>query len=395
MASIIELIKNIRNARLGKDVRESIASAIEQTYEDASKDGNANMEVSEARGTFDTLNQRLNNIDEKTKKIVLIGDSYLVGYTPDGNITSWGTYFKNYLNIPNGNISINGVGGAGFAQSNSFTNIVNGLTSDDNVTDVIVAGGYNDLTHSETNVKNGIISFKNACNAKFPNAKIHIAMIGWANDSSKIFNLYNTARWYNTYAQENGMHFMNGTQYTLHDYFNMFASDNFHPNETGQKAIARSIVNAFLSGSTEVLIPYKSISISPSDNCTDISGNTSNLATTMNNSNLQISSQGTIQLDFENNVSYTADGKYELPFANIVGGCVIGTNYKITQIPINISIALQGWSYITVPAFLIIKNKKLYLSFSVIKDDSTGYKDLTIRRINILPFASNFESLFC
>ena len=63
MASIIELIKNIRNARLGKDVRESIASAIEQTYEDASKDGNANMEVAQARGVFNTLKNRLDNSD--------------------------------------------------------------------------------------------------------------------------------------------------------------------------------------------------------------------------------------------------------------------------------------------------------------------------------------------
>lgn len=63
MANITELIKNIREAILGKDVRESIAGAIEQCYEDASKNGNANMEVTEARGTFDTLNQRLNNSD--------------------------------------------------------------------------------------------------------------------------------------------------------------------------------------------------------------------------------------------------------------------------------------------------------------------------------------------
>lgn len=63
MANIIELIKNIRNAIYGKYVRESIASAIEQTYEDASKSGNANMEVSEARGEFDTLSKRLNNSD--------------------------------------------------------------------------------------------------------------------------------------------------------------------------------------------------------------------------------------------------------------------------------------------------------------------------------------------
>ena len=63
MANITNLISNIRKAVFGKDVRESIASAIEQTYEDATASGNANMEVSEARGTFDTLNKRLNNSD--------------------------------------------------------------------------------------------------------------------------------------------------------------------------------------------------------------------------------------------------------------------------------------------------------------------------------------------
>lgn len=71
MSNITNLINNIRKAVYGKDVRESIASAIEQTYEDASEQGNANMEVSEARGTFATLNQRLNNSDnakaEKTE----------------------------------------------------------------------------------------------------------------------------------------------------------------------------------------------------------------------------------------------------------------------------------------------------------------------------------------
>lgn len=37
MASITELINNIRNAIFGKDVRKSIADAIEQTYKDASE----------------------------------------------------------------------------------------------------------------------------------------------------------------------------------------------------------------------------------------------------------------------------------------------------------------------------------------------------------------------
>lgn len=69
MAGITEMIKNIRNAIFGKEVRENIASAIEQCYKDASKNGNANMEVAEARGIFNTLNERLNNSDVKINKI--------------------------------------------------------------------------------------------------------------------------------------------------------------------------------------------------------------------------------------------------------------------------------------------------------------------------------------
>ncbi|COG52091.1 SGNH/GDSL hydrolase family protein [Streptococcus pneumoniae] len=47
----------------GADVRESIAKALEVTYETASKDGNANMEVAKARGGFDTLSQNLLSIN--------------------------------------------------------------------------------------------------------------------------------------------------------------------------------------------------------------------------------------------------------------------------------------------------------------------------------------------
>lgn len=65
MANITELIKNVRNAIYGKDVRESIAKSIEQCYEDASKKGNSNMEVSEARGDYDTLKKRLEGCDDK------------------------------------------------------------------------------------------------------------------------------------------------------------------------------------------------------------------------------------------------------------------------------------------------------------------------------------------
>lgn len=57
------LVEGIRKKTRGADVRESIAKALEVTYETASKDGNANMEVAKARGPFEHLAERLSTID--------------------------------------------------------------------------------------------------------------------------------------------------------------------------------------------------------------------------------------------------------------------------------------------------------------------------------------------
>lgn len=66
---IDQIPKFIREKMYGVDVREAIAQGIERTYEDASKNGNANMEVSRARGSFDVLKDRLDDSDDKLSKI--------------------------------------------------------------------------------------------------------------------------------------------------------------------------------------------------------------------------------------------------------------------------------------------------------------------------------------
>lgn len=57
------LVDGIRKKTRGADVRESIAKALEVTYENATREGNANMEVAKARGGFDTLSQNLLSIN--------------------------------------------------------------------------------------------------------------------------------------------------------------------------------------------------------------------------------------------------------------------------------------------------------------------------------------------
>lgn len=63
--SITNKLNQIKNAIYGKDVRGAIHDAIKQVYDDASVNhDNANMEVRMARGTHNTLNDRLDNVDE-------------------------------------------------------------------------------------------------------------------------------------------------------------------------------------------------------------------------------------------------------------------------------------------------------------------------------------------
>ncbi|HFI0084980.1 TPA: hypothetical protein ACGORA_000370 [Streptococcus suis] len=56
-------LKVIKEGVFGRDVRQAIHDGIEQAYDDATANGNANMEVAKARGVYDTLPNRLQAID--------------------------------------------------------------------------------------------------------------------------------------------------------------------------------------------------------------------------------------------------------------------------------------------------------------------------------------------
>lgn len=68
------LARAIRKKTRGADVREAIAKAIETTYADGTANGNANMEVAKARGEYETLNQRLQDIQTTAKSSQELGE---------------------------------------------------------------------------------------------------------------------------------------------------------------------------------------------------------------------------------------------------------------------------------------------------------------------------------
>lgn len=70
MANIQNYLNQIKTAVFGKDVRESIHDAIKQCYDDAAVNhDNANMEVKLARGSHNTLNDRLDENEKNQEKL--------------------------------------------------------------------------------------------------------------------------------------------------------------------------------------------------------------------------------------------------------------------------------------------------------------------------------------
>lgn len=62
---ISELTRWMRTKAKGSDVREIIAQLFERTWLENIKEGNANMEVSLARGSYPNLKSRLEGVDNK------------------------------------------------------------------------------------------------------------------------------------------------------------------------------------------------------------------------------------------------------------------------------------------------------------------------------------------
>lgn len=387
-ALYIEIKTYVDNYFENLNVQEEINNKLDAMVLDGTFDEIINQEL------FSDINQRLTLLD--TKKIVLIGDSYLEGYTPDGSVTSWGTLFKNYLGLSNAQVIVSYLGGSSFAGTKPFSDLVDVLSADNDVTDVIVAGGYNDRTYNRSQILTGMTTFKTSCATRFPNAKIWCAMIGWSSASDQLYNLYNTTINYQINASKLGIGFMNGTQYSLKNYFAMFSSDGIHPNSSGQDSIARSLVNSFINGYASVIQPYTTSTITPSGSCTGTNTGSSSISTILNNNIVQITCAGVLDYII-NSVSYTANGKNEIEVGTLAAGYIVGSNYKITNCPVNLIIHdTTDGKYYKESGILTFKNGKVYISFAAVNDEGSNYRSFTtINQIQVCPFSCIFDATFC
>lgn len=225
-----------------------------------------------ADGYFDTF---LNNYFKNLKKrvFILIGDSY--GENPYEYKGGWTTPFKNFSGLTEGvDCFTNCVGGTGFVKTGNtgktFLDLLKdinlGNVNSEDVTDILVCGGCNDVDTIYNDLNTAILSFRNYCKQHFINANINISMIGIFKASGRRKLLLSTVLRSYQLAVNYGMMYIDSTC-CLHRY-DFIGEDGIHPTSAGCINIGRNLYNALFIGQGVQLINYNEESLSGGDNIT-------------------------------------------------------------------------------------------------------------------------------
>lgn len=199
-------------------------------------------------------NSRLRLEKIENKKIILIGDSYGDGYSPDGSYIGWCDRVKNKLisqGFNENNIYITHKGGACFSNlDNSYLTLLKGIenviTNKTYVSHIVVGGGYNEAPYSSEVISLYLSNFLDYCKNTYPNAIVINFPFGATISNVAIQNAINrnVVSAYANLIRDN--YICVDCNYTL-TYRNMFSSDGIHPNDYGLGEIAK-LVHSFLNG---------------------------------------------------------------------------------------------------------------------------------------------------
>lgn len=311
-------------------------------------------------------------------KTICIGDSYGEGYNPDGNVTGWPTLLKSYLGLTDDNFFSNSLGGAGFINNTTFTTLLTQTShhfNNDEVTNIIVCGGFNDVNNVEHDIINAIYNFKQSANVLYPNAQIFVGFIGNAMDMSIRGGLNLPRASYISGCKYNGITYLSGVENALHCTA-MFGSDGIHPNTWGQETIAKAISNTILNGYASVV--HAGVKITSVGFKHGFTGST--IIETMQY-NDTCAFYGSFSMTRTENVTFKGDGTfYELfSFANsfVLGGFQC-------DLPTTAILGSADGSYRTIPCTLRVYNGSLWISIRSFS--GKGYETYDVNSIVTEPF---------
>lgn len=335
------------------------------------------------------------------KKYLFVGDSYADGWTPDGDVTPWQDIVKTKLNLSDSQFVTTHLGGVGFARQApyNFYTIISNLDDDPNITDIVIGGGYNDIGYSYNAILASMRDVVTLCNTKFPNAKIHIAFIGWSKNAQAKSSLIYTYHDYNYCCDQiPQIDFLQNTQYALRDYFYVFSSDGIHPNLQGEYAIANAVYDALVYGQANIAIAT-TMQFTPV-NSGEITGSPS-FNTYVNNGVTSLWNGDQMEITWTEGNYPVMTGTNEMELATITNGAIIGllgngvsTNITaVAEIDTETSTAPFDGRYITLNCQLLIREGKIWLNGKLVNQDGTNYGSYTIKQIQFPTFSLTINTM--
>ena len=315
-------------------------------------------------------------------KILFIGDSYLEMYNGTTGVID---KFKTISGITNVSYAVkSGTGFAYTVDDQNFVTLLQSVANDNELTDIICVGGYNDQYSNQNDVENAISNFCTIAKQKFPNAKIYIGMDSFTLETTKRFPIYNT---FVTYQKCNkyGAKYLNGVECVMHDT-NLFIGGNdlTHPNENGRFEIARAIYQAWATGQYNYNIGYLEIPFSFSG---DATGGTFTLNGMIINNNTYILQQkNNAIINFNNHPSYSDIHEVDIEIGtltmNTTNAIFSPWPYNMYSIPIT-CVVLDSAGYRTMSGDLIFVNNKINIRFEDVEPGNwTDINNLEYIEIN-------------
>lgn len=328
-----------------------------------------------------------------SRKFIFIGDSYGAGYSPDGSVIGWDHKVVANLGLNADKYVIKNLGGSGFCANTTFTQLLMQIAPDDEVTDIIVCGGYNDRSYVQNDITSGVTSFCSYAKANFPNARVYVGNIGCSTLAADRLPLAETiVKYYNACAV-NGAHYISGSENCITDA-NGLSSDGFHPNQFGQDKIATTICNAITGNTVDNVIAYTNITINPTNKSTGITFGGNTVGATVYNGFVQFTSQNVLTFS-TNGLTYNGGGSM-IELGELVGNLPVnGSHYGLNNIGVEIMVREGAGTYYTYSATLRVVNNKLMVGFLAVNDAHNGYQNFSdIEMISIMPFTGVFSKMF-
>lgn len=337
-----------------------------------------------ADGYFDTfLNDYFKNL--KKRVFILIGDSY--GENPYEYKGGWTTPFKSFSGLTEGvDCFTYCVGGTGFVKTGNtgktFLDLLKdiniGTVNPEDVTDILVCGGCNDVDTVYDDLNTAILSFRNYCKQHFVNANINISMIGIFKASGKRKLLLSKVLRSYQLAVNYGMMYIDSTC-CLHRY-DFIGKDGIHPTSAGCINIGRNLYNALFIGQGVQLINYNEESLSEGTNITY--GGTNKIYGFSNNGVIYFGMIKNTVLTFSTPISITNNS--DIVIGNLKYSTLLeNTNYPNT-IPVQ-CVALQTSGNTVLPGYIYASDNGSKITLHLVIPNVTS-EISSCKQLQILPF---------